>query len=460
MTTPQPTDENPSTDNQYGLSDEQAHLLLEAIDAHDKQSALSILSSLHAADIANFIDMIRHDQREIIISFLYDSFDAGILVELDPDVQKDVIDILGLKKSGQIISSLESDDAIDILENLNEEIQKEILAAMPHNSREELEEGLAFPEDSAGRLLEKDIVTIPEYWNVGQVIDFLRRKVDISKDFYQMFVVDPKLQPVGAIVPSRLICSKRDVSVKEIMTPSPITVNAEMDQEEVAYLFRQYALVSAPVVSNEGRMIGVINVNDIVHVIDEEAHEDIMRLGGISETDIHSSLFDTVKRRFPWLLVNLVTAILASIVIAMFEGNIEKLAALAVLMPIVASMGGNAGTQTLTVAVRAIATRELSDTNAWRIVFKETFASSLNGLLFAIITAILIFYWYQNPILSITFAIAVIVTLCVAGLTGTLIPIGLVRAGVDPAIASGVFLTTVTDICAFGIFLGLAQILV
>jgi magnesium transporter len=315
---------------------------------------------------------------------------------------------------------------------------------------------LAYPEDSAGRLLVKEVVTVPEFWTVGQIIDYLRATPEIPKDFYQIFVVDPKFTPVGGLRLSRVMCSERSVSVKDIMEDNIKPVRADMDQEEVAYLFRQYGLVSTPVVSEEGRMIGAISVDDVVDIMEEEAEEDILHLGGVGETDLFSGLSRTVAHRFPWLMINLVTAVIASVVIGQFEGSIEKLAALAVLMPIVASMGGNAGTQTLTVAVRAIATKELTSANAIRVIGKEIAVGSLNGIVFAVIAGVITYLWYGQLGLSLIFAAATIITLTLAGFVGALIPLGLVRVGVDPAIASSVVLTTVTDVVAFGLFLGLA----
>jgi len=449
-------EQNLEPEKTYGLSPEHAESIIDHLDNDQITKAKAELNLLHAADIADLIDMASAEHRKQIIDVLRKDFDPEILVELAPDVRENVIELLGAEESAEAITNLETDDAVDVIEDLDEENQQEILDALPSKQRQELEEGLAYPEDSAGRLVDKKIVTIPEYWDVGQTIDFLRKSDNLPEDFYQIFIVNPKQEPKGSVMLSRMMQKSRATPMKKIMQTDIKVISTDMDQEEVAFIFRQYGLSSAPVVNKEKRIVGLINVDDVVDVIEEEAQEDIMRLGGISESDIHSAFSQTVAKRFPWLVVNLVTAIIASIVISFFEGTIQKFAMLAVLMPIVASMGGNAGTQTLTIAVRAIATKELTATNALRVVRKEIMVGALNGLVFAIIAGVMTFFWYGNLAISIIFAVATIVTLLLAGLAGALIPIGLVKSGVDPAIASGVFLTTVTDVVAFGAFLGLA----
>lgn len=442
--------------NYYGLSDEASKEIIGALEDQDHSRVRELVEDLHVADVADLVDSISHDQRRDFINSIRKIFDPEILVELSSNIKEEIIALLGIKDSANAITKLDTDDAIDFIEDLALEGQQEILDAVPDQHRLELEEGLAYPEQSAGRLLDKKIVSVPEFWDVGQAIDFLRSEKELPDEFYQIYIVDPKMKPIGGVMLSQIMRSKRKVKLHDIMQTDLKLIKSDMDQEEVAFIFRQYGLASAPVVNEEGRVIGIITVDDIVHVMEEEAQEDIMRLGGVSETDVHSSLISTLQRRFPWLIVNLVTAIAASIVIAYFEGTIEKFAALAVLMPIVASMGGNAGTQTVTVTVRAIATKELTTTNAMRVVSKEILVGGLNGFVFAIISGIAAYMWYENLYLSLVFASATIATLLLAGLSGALIPIGLVKVGVDPAIASSVALTTITDIVAFGVFLGLA----
>ncbi|MEE8622288.1 MAG: magnesium transporter, partial [Alphaproteobacteria bacterium] len=326
-----------------------------------------------------------------------------------------------------------------------------------------LEEGLSWPEDSAGRLMQSELVAVPSFWTVGETIDFLRQAAErdseeLPEEFYDIFVVDPKHKPVGTIPLSRLLRTKRPVKLSDLMMPDMRLVPVEMDQEAVAFLFRRYDLASAPVVDEAGRLVGVITVDDVLDVIDEEAEEDIMRLGGVVETDLYRAVLDTTKSRFSWLVVNLATAIVASIVIGFFEVTIRQIVALAVLMPIVASMGGNAGTQTLTVAVRALAMKELTASNTLRAVGKEVLVGGFNGVLFAVLMGIVAWLWFASPAIGLVIAAAMVINLLVAGLAGVAIPLGLERTGVDPAVASGVVLTTVTDVVGFLAFLGLAAL--
>lgn len=444
----------------YGISAETIKDIDQALDGeHTGELIEGVLDPLHSADVADYLDQATHDHRRAFVEATQEHFDSEILITLRDGVREEIVELLGPKYSAQALSELETDDAVGVIEDLAPEEQSEILKAIPLEYRKNLEQGLAYPEDSAGRLVSPQMVVIPEFWTVGHVIDYLREAEDLPKDFYQLLVVDPKMHPLGGVLLSRVMRSNRSVPIKEIMETELRLIKAETDQEEVAYLFRQYGLVSAPVVSADRRLIGVITVDDVVNVVQEEAEEDILRLGGISDTDVHRDLLETVRLRFPWLVINLLTAIVASAVIAAFEGTIERLAALAVLMPIIASMGGNAGIQTVTVAVRAIATKELTRSNMYRVMGKELMVGAINGSAFALLTAIVVFLWYDNLILSIVFAAAMIVTLLLAGISGALIPLGLTRIGVDPAVASSVFLTTITDVVAFAAFLGLAALI-
>ena len=306
--------------------------------------------------------------------------------------------------------------------------------------------------------MQRQLVAAPEFWTVGQTIDYLRVDEGLPDDFYDIYIVDPKFRPVGSIPLSRILRSKRDVYLNELIMKELHTVSVEMDQEEVGFRFSQYDLVSAPVVDADGRLLGVITIDDVVEVIEDEAEEDILRLGGVSEADVFASPIKTSLRRFPWLLINLATAILASVVIAQFEGAIGQVVALAVLMPIVASMGGNAGTQTLTVVVRALAVREVTTANAFRVLVKEMLAGSINGLLFMAAGLAVALLWYGDPTLGVLFGIAMVVTLVAGVLAGVCIPLILDKFGFDPAVSSGVFLTTVTDVVGFFSFLGLAAL--
>ncbi len=420
----------------------------------------SLVADLHSADMAELLNAFDSEQREVLLNAIRTDLEPEILVDLEPEVKDEVISQLGTEESAAAIAQLDSDDAVQVMEDLEEAEQQEILEAIPeeqHEQREALEEGLAHPEDTAGRLMDKKFVAMPESWTVGQTIDYLREEEDLPQDFYNLFIVDISGKPVGVASVSRAMRSNREVLLRDIMDGDVKVIEQGIDQEEVAYIFRKYALSEAPVVDEKGIMVARITVDDVMDVIEEEAEEDIMRMGGVGETDLYASTRKTAMHRFPWLFVNLITAIAASAIIALFDEAIEKLVALAVLMPIVASMAGNAGTQTLTVAVRAIATRELGATNAMRVVRKEIYAGLVNGLFFAAIVGVTSLLIYQNTELSAVFAFSTIIALATAACAGVAIPLILVRMGVDPAVASGVFLTTITDVSAFFVFLGLAS---
>ena len=421
----------------------------------DSQAIERIIAPLHPAQTADLIEVLRGHLRTQLVDRLRDGFDPLVLAELDETVRDEVAERLGTEAIAKAIAALDSDDALNLIVTLEETKQRRVLHAIPAALRALLEEGIAFPEDSAGRLMQRELVAVPAFWKVGEVIDFLRESDDLPDDFYDVFVVDPRHRLIGAIPLNRILRTKRPVPVREIMIPDLVTIPLSMDQEEVAYVFAQQDLVSAPVIDDANRLIGVITVDDIVDVIHEEAEEDLMRLGGVQEDDLYDAVIVTGKSRFAWLFVNLATAIVASIVIGLFQGTIEQIVMLAVLMPIAASMGGNAGTQTLTVAVRAIAMRELSPANALRVLSKEVLVGVFNGLLFAAIVGTIAWVWSGNVEIGIVMAAAMAITMVIAGLAGAAIPLGLSRTRFDPAIASGVFLTTVTDVVAFLAFLGL-----
>ena len=413
-----------------------------------------LVRPLHAADHADLIERYSGRNREALVVVLGRYFDPETLTYLDDKVREEVIPLLDEEVLRNAMHMLESDDAVEILGELDDDEQARLLDTTPDRERAMVEEGLA----SAGRLMQREMVTVPEHWTVGQTIDFLRTTEQLPNYFYDIYVVDPAHHPFGKLSLSRLLRSKRPVRVADVMSTDFHKVPLVMDQEDVAMMFRQYGLVSAPVVDADERLIGMITVDDVVDVMNEEAEEDILRLGGVANDDLHGSLLSTTRSRFSWLAVNLVTAIVASGVIGAFETTIEKIVALAVLMPIVASMGGNAGTQTLTVAVRALSMRELSSTNAFKFVMKEMTVGSLNGIMFALIAAGACWAWFGDPQIAAVMASAMMINLFVAGLSGTLIPITLERFKIDPAVASTVFLTTVTDVVGFFTFLGLAAL--
>ena len=439
-----------------GLGADVAIAVVAALNEDRDEDAARLVDALHVAEVADLLEQLRTEQRHHLVELLRDGFDPDILAELDETVREDVAEQLGVTTLAAAIAELETDDALTLIASLEVQLRRQILQAIPAAVRAAVEQGLAFPEDSAGRLMQRDFVAVPTFWTVGETIDFLREADDLPNDFYDIFVVDPGHRPVGMVAVSRVLRSKRPTRMDGIMEAELTSVPVNLDQEEVAYIFSQHDLVSAPVVDGAGRLIGVIMVDDIVDVIHEEAEEDLMRLGGVREDDFYADVLGTGRARFSWLFLNLLTAILASVVIALFQGTIERIVMLAVLMPIAASMGGNAGTQTLTVVVRAIAMKDLTPANAWRVFSKEVLVGVFNGLSFAAIVGVVAWVWSGDGAIALVMAAAMIVTMIVAGLVGTAIPIVLSRTGVDPAIASGVFLTTITDVVAFLAFLGLA----
>lgn len=447
-------------DGLYGLSDELIADVRQALDDEQAGRLRGLTQPLHPADVADLIEQLNQNERLDLIDILGEAFDAEVFSYLDDAVREDLSDALDNERLASIVGELESDDALGVIETLDEADQREVLGAIPADERLIYEQGLSYPEHAAGRLMRREIVSAPDFWTVGQTIDFMRDEgVEMPDDFYAIVVVGPSLRPAGMVYLSKLLRARRPVKLKDIMVDDMKLIPATMDQEDVAFLFRQYGLVEAPVTDDEGRLVGIITVDDVVDVIDEEAEDDILKLGGVSEDDFYDDVVSTTRMRFSWLAVNLLTAIAASLVIGIFEASIAQVAALAVLMPIVASMGGNAGTQTLTVAVRALATNELTAANAVRIVLKETLVGGVNGLIFAVIMGALAWAWFANPVLGGTIAVAMIVNLLVAGLTGVVIPLVIDKLGLDPAVASTVILTTVTDIVGFFVFLGLATLI-
>ena len=438
--------------------------IVDALDQGESERVRELLDPVHYADVADLLERLDEDHRERLIELIRPDFDAEILSELDDGVRDHVIDLLGLEGVAQAVVELDSDDAVEVIEELDEDEQQQVLDAIPESDRAILEEALAYPEDSAGRLMQRELVTVPTFWTIGDTIDFMRANADsednpLPDQFYMIYVVDPAHRPVGKLALDAVLRTKRPVPVSEVMRSEFTAIPVTADQEDVALLFRQRDLVAAPVVDDGGRLVGAITIDDIVDVIHEEHEEDIMRLGGVSEDDLYDAAIDTTRARFSWLFVNLLTAIAASIVIGLFDATIDQIVALAILMPIVASMGGNAGTQTLTVAVRALAMKELTATNTMRLIGKEFIVGGINGILFAILAGLVAWWWFESPELGGVIGMAMVVNMVVAGLAGTVIPIALDRGGVDPAIASSVFLTTITDVVGFFVFLGLAALI-
>ena len=418
------------------------------------------IKDLHNADIAEIIQNLDDENRLNFILKINLYFDPEILTYLNESIREEIVDNLDMKQLASNASELDIDDAVDVIEDLEESDKEVFLDNIPEEDRNLIKEGLTYPEDSAGRLMQRDYISVNNLWNVGEAIDYLRKNKDfLPEDFYDIYLFNDKKKIAGIVPLGRLMGSKRSINLEEIKNKKTRTINALIDQEEVAYQFAKYAMVSAPVINDKDEIIGSITVDDVVDVIEEEREEDILKLGGVGQADIYDAVIDTTKSRFSWLLINLLTAVIASIVIGFFQASIEKVVALAVLMPIVASMGGNAGTQTLTVSVRAIATKELTASNAFKIITKETFVGGINGVVFAIIIGILSSYWFSDNLLGIVLAMAMILNLLIAGMSGILIPLTLNKFNIDPALASGVILTTITDVFGFLSFLGLASIL-
>ena len=437
--------------------------LVRAVDAAlldvRTMDAWDLVADLHAADLADVIEMLPRDRRRELVVIFGARLDARVLTELEGSILGDVLEQLEPRDLARAIGELDTDDAVYLIESLSEERREHVLHAVPAPDRAAMREALSYPEDSAGRLMQREMIAVPAFWTVGQVIDYCRETADLPEEFYEIFVVDPRHRPVGQVPLNRALRSKRPVLVRDIMESEIRSIPMTLDQEEVAFLFRQYRMASAPVVDNSGRLVGVITFDDVAEVIEDEAEEDFMKLAGVSaETDVRDPILLTTRTRFAWLLVNLFTAIVASLVIGLFDATIEQMVALAVLMPIVASMGGNAGTQTLTITVRALATREMTPANAMRIVWKESVVGGINGVLFALLMGVIAALWFQSPPLGLVIGAAMTLNLLIAGFCGTVIPLACQRFGVDPAVAASIFLTTVTDVVGFIAFLGLAAL--
>ncbi len=431
-----------------------------ALDQNQTNDAILLARSLHYADLADLLENLAHVRREELVEALRSDFDQKILAELDETVRERVIDQLGITQLAEVVAGLETDDAIEVVEELDFEKQMEVLGSLPENERTLIEEGLSYPQDSAGRLMQREVVAVPQNWTVGEAIDFMRDNRELPTDFFDIFLINSSQNPVGTVPLSRVMRTKREVPLIRIMRKYIKIVPFDMDQEDVAFLFRQRDLISAPVIDSDGRLVGVITVDDIVDVIDEEHEEDIMRLAGVGEEDdLYSAVIDTTKSRFTWLFIHLLSAILVAYIISFFAGTIEEMVALAILMPIVAAMGGTASVQTLTVAVRAIAMKELTILNAYRTIRKEVAVGILNGILFAVIIGSIAWIWFGSLALGSVIALAICLNLTVAGLVGSSLPIFIQRMGFDPAVASSAFLTSITDIVGFYVFLGLAAIL-
>jgi magnesium transporter len=415
------------------------------------------LKDLHKADVANLIENLDPNTRIKLIELESFNINPEIFIELNESIQGEVLQLLSIDSIIKIIKRLESDNAIKILENLEKKTKVKVLDKLPPKDKFLLEEGLSYPEDSAARIMQREFTAVPSNWTVGQTIDYLRENKDLPEVFLEIFIVDNDFKPIGTVPSSRVLRTSRESKMNSIMIEMPVLISANMDQEEVGHTFENYNLVSAGVVNKDNKLVGMITADDVVTVVQEEAEEDVLRLAGVGDEEITDSVMVKTKRRFNWLLLNLFTALLATWVISNFGASIEQMVALAFLMPIVASMGGNAGMQTLAVTIRAIATKELSKTNFNRVVGKEFLIGILNGIIFAIITAVIVQLWFKQLNLSLLIGVSMILNMIVAGLFGILVPVSLKKLNIDPALASSVFVTTITDVIGFLSFLGLGS---
>ena len=443
-------------DEAFGITDRLVGDVLDAVQAGDGETVNFLLESLHPADVAHLLEQIDKRDRRDLLTVWPGGIDGEILSELDERLREEVIGQLAPAELADAVRDLESDDVVDLVEYLGEDRQEAVLDALDAGNRVVVELALSYPEESAGRHMQSELVRAPEHWTVGEAIDYLRSDVVLPDQFYHIILVDPRLKAVGYVTLGRILSHPRTMLLRDLQEDTFRTFHVEQDVEEVAQAINHYHMITAPVVDDDDRVVGVITIDDAMAFLEEEAEEDILRLAGVGEGSLSDKVIATTKQRFPWLAVNLVTAIFASIVISLFEETIAGFVALAVLMPIVASMGGNAGTQSLTVAVRALATRDLTTANMWRVIRREVLVGLINGMIFAIVMGIVGVVWFGSPMLGVVIAVAMVINMVVAGFAGTVIPVVLERMGVDPALASGAFVTTVTDIVGFFAFLGIA----
>lgn len=457
MSTHHDTDEL-SQSEQEEISKALLRDVVSCVKSGDVNALKDLVGELHSSDLADLIENLPAKRRNKFIRLLGDDFNLDTYAELEEPVRAKIVEDMPNAEVADVIRKLESDDAVHLIEDLEEAEQSKILEQIPEIERAPLERSLEYPEDSAGRLMQAEFIAVPPFWSVGQTIDYMRETSDLPNIFSEIYVINPDFHLLGIITLDRLLRTGRPILVSDIMDTSHHLIDANLDQEEVARQFERYNLFSMPVVDHDKRLLGVVMIDDIVDVIQEEAEEDIHRLGGVGDEALTDTVLNITKSRFTWLVINLCTAILASVVINMFDATINEKVALAVLMTVVASMGGNAAVQTMTISVRALATKELTPVNAFRVVTREGMVGVINGLLFAVVTGIVTLVWFQSMGLALIMGAAMIFNMIIAGLSGILIPILLDRMKIDPAVASSVFVTTVTDVFGFFSFLGLAAL--
>jgi len=438
----------------FEFNKEYIKVVTEKIASNDALFITNSFKEMHPADAADIIEHLSLNDRESLIKLNNFKIDPDVFIELNESVQSEIIKYLSSDSIVSILKNLDSDDAIMVLENVDEKDKNAILSALPPKDRFALLEGLSYPEDSAARIMQREFTAIPSNWSVGQTIDYLRENKDLPEEFLEIFIVDENFKPIGVVPSSKVLRTPRDSKMVSIMIDSPFLVPVDMDREEVGNLFENYSLNSACVVDKTDKLVGMITSDDVLTVLKEEAEEDALRLAGVGDEEITDGVITKTKRRFNWLLLNLFTAFLATWCISLFGATIEQMVVLAFLMPIVASMGGNAGMQTLAVTVRSLATNDLTKNNFNQNIFKEFNIGVLNGIIFAIISSVIVQLWFQDSQLSLIISISMILTMIIAGLFGILIPVTLKRLNIDPAIASSVFVTTITDVIGFVSFLG------
>ena len=448
----------PSHDEDDRLTPEYVAAVLAHVENGEVEAARAMVEPLHPADIADLFELTPSDARRPLAAALAEVLSGDVLSEMNEWVREELIDALAPHQVAEIATQMETDDAVAIIEELDAEDQRAVLRALSPDDRAAIEAALSYPEESAGRIMQRDLIAVPEHWTVGHVLDYLRGNEDLTTDFWEVFVVDPGHKPVGTCKLSWVLRSPRNISISDIMQREQTLIPATMDQEEVALRFQKYGLISAAVIDVSGRLVGMITVDDIVHIIQEEAGEDILRLSGAGDGDINEPISKTVRTRLVWLMINLGTAMLAASVVGLFQGTISRLVILAALMPIVSGMGGNAGTQTMAVAVRALATNQLTASNTVRVILREFRIAIANGLALGAVIGVGAAIVFDYPMLGLVIGTAMVINNLVAGLAGILIPVTLDRLKIDPAVASAVFVTTMTDIMGFFSFLGLATL--
>ena len=450
--------EQDELDEDDRLRPEFVDAVLDAVRAGDDEEARALVEPLHPADIADLFELTPHEDRAGLARALKDLLDGDVFAEMNDYVREDLIDALTPTEVADIASELDTDDAVAIIEDLEEADQRAVLRALDPDDRAAIEEALSYPEETAGRLMQRELIAVPDHWTVGDVIDFLRHHEELTTDFWEIFVVDAGHHPVGTCQLSWILRTPRSIAIGDVMKREQTLIPVDMDQEEVALRFQKYALISAAVVDASDRLVGMITVDDILHIIQQEAGEDALRLSGAGEGDINEPIRFTVRTRIAWLVVNLGATMLSASVVGLFQGEIARFALLAALMPIVSALGGNAGTQTLAVVVRALATNQLTSSNTLRMLAREFQIALCNGGALGLVGAVGSYVILGNLQLSIVFAIAMVINSIVAGLVGVIVPVALDKANVDPAVSSAVFVTTATDVMGFFSFLGLASL--